>query len=198
MGEYPLHTVTLPILVDAGREQPDGWCFFRAAASVRLQAVRNMAHDEAKRVAHSTKESRDLRHVLNKLRNAYSSRDGRRLLEIVEELRPWMWKPPKGVRVLEKLDDPLGVARQLFSELMSMELIEARLVVWWTVRGRMLSPAIYCPNQDTALFVRFAMQDYRLCPKCGTSFVPTSQRQVYCKPSHGIAHRTQRSRKRIR
>jgi hypothetical protein len=46
--------------------------------------------------------------------------------------------------------------------------------------------------------VMLLMGSIRVCPKCGTPFIPKSENVDYCTPAHGVAYRTSLSRWRAK
>jgi hypothetical protein len=71
----------------------------------------------------------------------------------------------------------------------------ARFVLWLHHDLR-LEPGILCPDRKTALFVRAALQDVRVCPSDGNLFVPQRQDQKYCLPQCRERFRKQRFREK--
>lgn len=200
MKSRPLQSVTtLPILVDATLEQAEGVYLLPTGTTKNVRVLRR----DEERTSHKNKEALDKHYALTKLRSAAIGKNAEDLREAAEELQQWRWRPTAHFKVTENWADARVMqhtARLIFSELMSGALANARLVMWWPATGRtlFLSPAIYCPDLDTALFARFALQGYRLCKKCKTPFYPMPPQRLYCQPSHGVAYRTQKSRKRPR
>jgi hypothetical protein len=80
------------------------------------------------------------------------------------------------VRVPEKATAPMDPAR----------------LVLWSQKGRYI-PAIYCPDVKTAIFCR-AFFNLQTCPHCGIVFFAENDNVIYCRPSHGHAHRMARAR----
>jgi len=61
-------------------------------------------------------------------------------------------------------------------------------------------PALYCPDWKTAAFVVTFLGRVRVCanPKCNAVFVPSTDKEHYCIPAHGVAYRVARSRWRAK
>jgi hypothetical protein len=79
------------------------------------------------------------------------------------------------------------------------ELEKARLTLWWDRHQRRFLPAIYCPDLDTALFVRGLLGDVCACLGCDRIFVPDRPNRFYCDDPHcGERHRQRRKRDRDR
>lgn len=96
-------------------------------------------------------------------------------------------------------DSPYAKAdpRVLLSYVLSNELREARLVLWWT-SGK-FRPALWCPAMKVAFYARFLLgvvggQGFAVCPHCGKWFVQDRSDQTYCSVSHREAHRVARWR----
>ena len=87
--------------------------------------------------------------------------------------------------------DWLG-AQWLYSRLMNTLIQNARLLLWRREKG--LSPASYCPDLKTAAFGMTVMGHGRVCPQSNEVFIPPADTVEYCKPAHGVAYRTVRSR----
>ena len=85
----------------------------------------------------------------------------------------------------------------LLSYVLSMELREARLVLWWIKQS--FKPALWCPDMKTAWYARALLgvvggKGFCKCPQCGVLFVQDRPDQVYCKVSHRESHRVARWR----
>jgi hypothetical protein len=85
----------------------------------------------------------------------------------------------------------------LLSYVLSMELREARLVLWW--RDKSFRPALWCPDMKTAWYARALLKvvggkGFCICPHCGAWFVQDRPDQIYCKVSHREAYRVARWR----
>ena len=203
----PLQAVTLPVLVDA--ENPhmaagEVTCF-PGPTRTRYVKVRAITAAEIKKrlgleIFSSRRDSSTNEKFLylgaGRLRPAYDKRDERGLQDALEMVRPWIPTFGTITRNTGGGDRREG-ARWDYSKLMSNAVQSARLVAWCPYKAeRLLSPAVYCPNLETAAFVMMFMGDIRVCPKCHAPFIPKSGNVDYCKPAHGVAHRTARSRSR--
>jgi hypothetical protein len=87
--------------------------------------------------------------------------------------------------------------RVLLSYVLSNELRDARLVLWWA--DRRFRPALWCPNVKTAFYARVLLgvvggKGFAVCPHCGNGFVQDRPDQEYCSISHREAHRVARWR----
>lgn len=94
------------------------------------------------------------------------------------------------------------VARHLLAYLVSVQLTDARFVLWWKDAESYFVPAVYCPDERTALFawalcgiVADSGEKLGVCPRCGTIFVGRSD-QTYCSFRCASAYRMARMRKR--
>ncbi len=190
--QKPLH---FPILVEAETEEnTDGYGGFPRGTLSR--ALRAVEPGEIIQKLKSGKifrgKERNLWDGLESMRTAYRRLDNGKLKEATEMLRPWItWG--------EVRDEPDEMTRERarwdYSSLMSNSLERARMVVWWTEgRERLLAPAVYCPDWETAAFATLFVGGIRLCPKCNRPFEPKKDNQEYCRAAHGGAHRTARSR----
>lgn len=131
------------------------------------------------------------------LTQAYKAGDEYGLQYALERLDPWI--PSFGTKTLNPDGDKREGARWDHSSLMSNAVQNARLVAWYPYKTKLLlSPAVYCPNLATAAYVMMFMGGIRVCPKCHVPFIPKSDNVDYCKPAHGVAHRTARSRWRAK
>jgi hypothetical protein len=70
----------------------------------------------------------------------------------------------------------------------------ARLVLWWH-EGK-FTPAIYCPDVKTSLYVHAVLREYAACLCCGQGFFPSRPDQRYCSDSCGQRHRKRRQRQK--
>ena len=87
--------------------------------------------------------------------------------------------------------------RWLLSYEVSMELDDARLVLWWSEDG--LKPAIWCREMRTGFYARALLsvvgaKGLRICPHCGEPFLQERSDQDYCSVAHREAHRVARWR----
>jgi len=114
----------------------------------------------------------------------------------------------KGFGLMGQIPD---FARHKFPVLVTSRLKDVRLVLWWTEpRGRValapgwakhkgkiktLTPALFCPDLPTALFLKAYLGEVRCCPYCGGLFVPRASNIMYCTTAHRDAHRMNRYRR---
>jgi hypothetical protein len=209
MSREPLQTVTLPLLVDA--DTPDstelgcakGECaVFTSHGHTRLQKVRVIGSEALVQwVGRDTRSglARALR-GLGLLQHAYATRNATALRAAIAQSRPLLPKPQFGKVTEDWTGDKIwGGAQWFYSEAMSHAIKNARWVAWWPFSGEQEAlPGVYCPDMSTAVAMALFIQDVRVCPKCGVPFVPKQENVDYCKPAHGVAYRTARSRERKR
>ena len=195
MSRLPLHTVTFPVLVASGREEPHGWLPTRAGGFAGVCEVREKDLRAQSRLFLSAK-SLGLFRGLDLIKRAFDGRDDWELSNAVRMLRPYNPPLPRGATLTEGWDgdNKWEGARWLYSEQMTRAVSRCRLVMWSPNQGGLLSPAIYCPNLTTAAFVALFRGGMRVCPKCGTPYAPDKATRDYCSPKHGVAYRTARSR----
>jgi hypothetical protein len=194
----PLHTVTMPIVISAGREAADGWTTLIGPNRTGFAAVRVVKlHEIQRRLKELFRGKESLLFAgAATLPLAYELKDEQVLQQSLERVHSWIPLYGAGPRPTKRPADE-GV-RWLYSSLMTNLLQAARLVMWCSdKRGRFL-PGVYCPDWKTAAFVTLFMNHLRVCPKCGAPFTPNRETQNYCTPAHGVAHRTARSRWRAR
>jgi hypothetical protein len=195
MSRLPLQTVTFPLLIDSGREEPHGWLTTRSGGSASVCAI-----SEKDLIDQSgsflVAKSLELFSGLDLLKRAFEGKDKWELSNAVRILRPYYPPLPRGAALTEDWsgDNKWEGARWLYSEQMTRAVSRCRLVMWFPNRGGLLSPAVYCPNLKTAAFVALFRGGMRVCPKCGTLYVPDKETRDYCSPAHGVAYRTARSR----
>ena len=108
--------------------------------------------------------------------------------------------------MMDKLrrDGVLGVSlypecdpRMLLSYVLTNQLRDAKLVLWWT--GQKFRPALWCPDVRSAFYARVLLgvvggKGFGLCPHCGMWFVQDRPDQTYCSISHRETHRVARWR----
>jgi hypothetical protein len=204
-----LHTVTLPILVDALGEKAgiDGWATcFPSANHIKEMAVRKVEPREVleRRRQIFTPEEFSLYVGAQQVKQAYDRADEFQFNEGFERVRSELSTPNiPGVQVhwrmpgLTSEKDRAGV-RWIYSSFMSKALQDARLVLWCSDKERRFLPGVYCPNWKTAAFVHLVMRHIIVCPKCKKPFIPGANNPDYCTPAHGVAYRTARSRWRAK
>jgi hypothetical protein len=209
MSRYPIHTVTLPVLIDAeSPEVAEGEATdFPGAKRLRFTKVRAITTAEVKRRLLEIFASKEISRINEKflyvgaglLSQAYDARDEWGLEDALKSVRPWIPRFGFGPETVNPNANKWEGARWGYSSLMSNAVQKARLVAWWPYKPeRLLSPAVYCPDLKTAAFVLMFMGGVRVCPKCRVSFIPSRDNQGYCKPTHGVAYRTARSRWRAK
>lgn len=192
-------TVTLPILVDLEKsvKEADGWVYLPGPKHSAVQTV--TPRDIQDRLAAIfTPKDIPLFTGANQLKFAYDTKDAFVLRRSVERMIPGVPVPGFG-RVsswnLGSYSEPNWVGvRYIYSSAVTNLLRDARLVMWCSDKEGRFLPGIYCPDWKTAAFVTMFMGHLRVCPKCGNPFTPKTDNQDYCKPAHGAAHRTARSR----
>src|SRR4029077_10209839 len=81
-----------------------------------------------------------------------------------------------------------------YSQLATKALEEARLVLWWMPKRQQFSPAAYCPNLKTAIFLKGLLGNIRVCPRCGKLFIAPKRNILYDKIQCREAHRLERWR----
>jgi hypothetical protein len=118
----------------------------------------------------------------------------------IEQSRPLLPKPMFGKVTEDWTGEKIWAGAQWhYSEAMSHAIRNARWVAWWPFGGEhVASPGVYCPNTSTAAAMALFIQGVRVCPQCGVPFVPKQDNVDYCKPAHGVAYRTARSREKKR
>jgi hypothetical protein len=85
-------------------------------------------------------------------------------------------RPPDEHRLTDALSDPALADPKLWSRrwlpaLFNREIKGTRMVMWWPEDARSFSPAIYCKDEETALFVSLLFRGVELCPGCGQPFI---------------------------
>jgi hypothetical protein len=202
MSRDPLHTVTLPLLVNADDENTaNGECaVFPSRGGETLVKVQAVSPEIAKGWLERDTRSTLARALkgLGRLRHAYTEKDDRKLLAAVDQCRPLMPKLPLGMTQTEDWtgEGKWDGARWYYAEAMSHAAKNARLVVWWPFSGQHEpTPGLYCPDMSTAVAMALFMDGVRVCPFCGETFIPKlGKARTYCKSAHGVADRTARSR----
>ncbi|MBZ5667548.1 MAG: hypothetical protein LAO30_23495 [Acidobacteriia bacterium] len=87
-----------------------------------------------------------------------------------------------------------------YSRLIANMFERARLVMLFSEKDGRFLPALYCPDWKTAAFVVTFTGRVRVCanPKCNAPFIPSTDKEHYCTPAHGVAYRVARSRWRAK
>jgi hypothetical protein len=93
------------------------------------------------------------------------------------------------------LDRPRDFAVRWLEPMFNREIGAARLVMW-SRPGRIFQPAIYCPNEETALFVHLLFAGISACLGCGKLFTPHRPNQLYHDLLCANRHRKRRERQR--
>jgi hypothetical protein len=199
----------LPILIPAQSGRVDGAASWEDRFGL-FHPVRRLKHDDAKAILKSLDKD-DLRRWkgLVTLRDAIQSPDALLTEKLVQAYKPLLRdiasRYVTELKLPVKREDVEAVARFLthnrrdtataiLSQLLTAELLRAKLVVWRTPSGWL--PAIYCDDSRTALFVYAAVSgQLAICPHCDSVFVKARPDQRYCKVSCREAHRVARWRK---
>lgn len=84
-------------------------------------------------------------------------------------------------------------ARATFPRVVTERLKGVRLVMWHSPRKNQFTPALWCPDLPTGVFLK-SLMDMRSCPYCGDLFLPGKNNVIYCSILHREAYRTGRSR----
>lgn len=93
-------------------------------------------------------------------------------------------------RVLDRQDRSWTIP--ILLPIVGHALRDVRLVLWWF--QNVFTPAIFCPDLKTAIFVKGLLGEIRCCPRCEKLFVPRNSNVDYCSPAHRDAHRVARWR----
>ena len=145
------------------------------------------------------------------LKKAYNSKDRLALQRPYERLFPFLvgkehWDKNKFDEIPEKrrlaeifaltmVDQGRQGIVNCLPKLVSKALDDVRLVLWWFQKGgEVLTPAIFCPDLKTAIFVKGLLEEIRCCPRCEKLFIPKNSKVEYCSPAHRDAHRMARWR----
>lgn len=182
----------MPVLIPCGKgRKGDGVANFypikqSPAPRVRLLRTQDISDEAIKRVL--SVEDQELLHATLALKAARERNDSLFPTELCRKLMVRLgW--PKDTDVAFAW--PNVHVPRLATELMQ----DASLVLWYS-SGRFI-PAIYCKNMRAAIFIR-AFLNLQRCPHCGTIFLPDKENRIYCRPSHGQAHRVARMRAKQR
>jgi hypothetical protein len=210
MSRYPLQTVTLPIVIDSTKffrsrgerpKPPDGWAtIFYGQHGEKHTAVREITPSDVEkwRPKIFSRNEFSLYLAADKIRRAYEGNDELVFRRWFEEISPWLFGQ-KCQTVVPSGDPKWKVqVRYAYSRLMSMGLQQARTVMWLSDKEQCFRPGIYCPDWKTAAFVTLFNGGLRVCPQCGSTYVPKKPNQGYCRAAHGVAYRTARSRWKIK
>jgi hypothetical protein len=93
----------------------------------------------------------------------------------------------------QAIDNPTEFAARWLEPLFNREISAARLVTW-SVPGRPFRPAIFCSDDQTALFVHLLFARIDACLGCGKLFTPDRPNQVYHDLRCANRHRKRRER----
>ncbi len=186
-------TVTLTILRDAdGSTSGEGWIQLggrlQEVCSAQLRDL-PLLRGDYKRVGET----------INELHEAIRDSHPGRLRTAIRKASEWL--TPPGFTAIndfesKSLEDLKRAARFDRESLRNQLLSKSRLVFWSKGNGAHIAvPAIYCPDDVTAVFALQFMQRTRLCknPKCRVPFV-LSAGKFYHTEHCAAAHRTQRWR----
>jgi hypothetical protein len=206
MSRDPLHTVTLPVLVKAETlAEIDGWATLLPYPNrIETAALRIVTQaDIWKRLEKWKKSGSEIILLcggLMQMQRAYEARDEAAFRQALENV--WKWVPHFGTRTFKALNNERAWkgTNWIYSSLMANLLQSSRFIFLYQEKDdhQRLSPSLYCPTWETAAFAFIGTGLIRMCPKCGDLFIPKTKNQGYCKPAHGVAYRTSRSRWRAK
>jgi len=176
--EKPLQ---LPILVRAEDKVPDGFLGANGAGEAvrRVEPGEIIQWDKSGSIFRG--EDKKLWVGLGRMKAAYRRLDNATLREATEMVRAWIpGSGNPGLTHAEPDEKTRERARWDYSSLVSNALSDARLVVWWVAGDeRLLAPAVFCPNWETAAFAHLWAGSVRLCPNCNRPFVPTGSQEYF-------------------
>lgn len=95
--------------------------------------------------------------------------------------------------IREAINSPKEFASRWLEPIFNREIGAARLVIW-SSPGQLSRPAIYCPNEETALFVHLLFAGISACLGCGKLFTPHRPNQLYHDFLCANRHRKRRER----
>lgn len=144
---------------------------------VLTQAGRQTEFLPVVRFVLGSRESKRFRPVIQLLNFAL----GRPVPQLKEDFRTvvgeaFRLRPPHEHRLTDALSDqsladPKLWSRRWLPALFNREIKGTRMVMWWTEDARRFSPAIYCDDEETAIFVSLLFGGVELCPGCGQPFI---------------------------
>lgn len=125
-------------------------------------------------------------------------------LRIMPELLSAMPKMPDSKRrdfhaVMARVFSQREKSPNVLERILTHHLRKARLILWRAEKEKRLLPAIYCPDNATALYVRALVGIARgnallVCAHCGNPFLQQRSDQDYCSIRCREAHRVARWR----
>jgi len=120
-------------------------------------------------------------------------------VEILRNQLPHLFRdafPERMVNLLiqKAIESPQGFAARWLEPIFNKEIADARLVMWSSRRQNRPSLAIYCPNDETALFIHLLTKGISACLGCSKLFVPDRPNQVYHDLRCANRHRKRRER----
>jgi hypothetical protein len=192
---------TVPIVVPAAKgEQSDGTRNFKRIVEkdeygslhhTDTQPIRELTTADAARVSEILgDEERILRGALD-IKQGYEQGDEIQRARGFERVTG----DEPGNKVSAFLGKHEAWSRVELPYIVTEALASTELVLWFSPRRQRFTPAFYCPDLKTALWVRYLI-DMRACPHCGKFFVPAASNVLYCCGEHREAYRVSRAYKR--
>ena len=130
------------------------------------------------------------------IRQGYETDDKLLTEQAYKKLWPWLnW----GESVNQAGDLPSVLAgypgwpRMHFPVVATQKFDTVRLVMWFSPKMNRFTPALYCPDIKTGVFVKATLRA-RSCPHCENIFISDKKNAIYCSISHREAHRMARYR----
>ena len=190
------HPVTheLPVLVPATPgEASDGFANFDSSSrKVRLVTKSDLHGNGLRRAI--PEQKLDLFLGATSLKAAHEKDDQPALEKAYQKLSQWLWGSNAPASLPRGFSKDRRWARLHLPQLVTSELADVRIVLWWCDTWSSFSPALYCPDLATAVMLKGLWGDLRVCPWCTEPFVPGRPDQQYCRPAHREAHRVARWR----
>lgn len=202
MSRITLHTVTLPIVIEAEHSaKADGWgTVFPSPSRTRFVGLRIVTKADVWKRLQKWKRSQpeDYRLYLgvSLMQRAHESRDEAAFREALAIVLKWV--PHFGTLSIKPLDTEQAWkgSNWIFSSLIANSLQSSRLILMYTEKEHPLCPGLYCPDWKTAAFAFLGTGRMRMCLRCRELFIPKAENQDYCTPAHREAYRVARWRSR--
>ncbi len=206
----PLHTVSpLPVLVIAREGDPfSGLANFYSGATRGTQKVRSITKKDLKReISILDHGDRAFLLAILELKKAYEIRDQfdlRRSWEKALPLLPSPWPGSRADEIEQReffatfFSQTPDWAKFAVAQSSTKALEDARFVLWFSDKEQRFSPAVYCPNLKTAVFLKAFLGEIHVCPHCSKPFIPSHKGSDYCSPEHRERYRLIRWRARKR
>jgi hypothetical protein len=167
-------------------ETGDG-CYQSDTRRIRVLTDADVTNENARRIL-GADDYRVLTGALD-LRQGLSTNDAKLRQQGFQKIEPGPLPDPH----TEFLAQNPSWAGLRFPVIVTDQLKDVRLVMWFAPKSQQFTPALFCPDLRVGVFLK-SLMDVRSCPHCGDLFLPHKTNVLYHSLACREAYRTGRTR----